>query len=401
MNHAVTELTGPYALGRVLALNNSHRTSASFLPNGMHTGTLQRRDPPFMITHYANAWKDRPTRARGRKPLRRADEARPLQVGLLLFGVVGRSIRKTWPHIQSRILSPLQRSSLLPLGANVSVLYFDIDADSVDGVKASPWESILSPPHPNSTRIAQSEIDDELRRMCAPAPRPGCVTQCAPHLACAPARCPPFVDPAQDAGRGRMATYDAGAMQNAYRALHAEQRVSFFLRSPVGRAMDVAIALSPDIEPLDDLNVSDVLLANQSSGILLGSGQNDRYGYTDGFLVGKPAPLARVTGRLGELVTSRLAAEGLPTDYEGVLKLSFDRAGLERRITTMRFVKVRATGKRAYRECLLFNETTRAGWNDVQLRKWKGMCSGRHLPERKRGATLKSRMGACDGGGVA
>lgn len=189
-----------------------------------------------------------------------------------------------------------------------------------------------------------------------------------------------------------MATYPAFAMQNAYRALHTEQRVAFFLRSAAGRSLDVAIALSPDIEPLDELNVSDVLLVNQTPAMVLGSDQNDRYGYTNGFLIGKPAPLARIMGRLDQLLKSRLPAEGLPTDYEGVLKLSFERARLERRATPMRFVKVRANGKRVYTECALTNKTVRAGWSELRRHKWRGMCSGSHLPKRKKGATLKSKM---------
>ena len=64
----------------------------------------------------------------------------------------------------------------------------------------------------------------------------------------------------------------------------------------------------------------------------------DAMGYTNGFYIGHPRPVARVLLRFLHW------NEDLPTkhDYEYLLKKAFQRHGLQRRVTRVLFEKIRA-----------------------------------------------------------
>lgn len=433
----ILELTGPWGMGRAFGAYMKHKAElngswpalserlldrASFFPSAKHAPprptswdrkqnvTAVDHQAPLGSMHVAAVWQavehDRADYdyRRIHKPMRqhslrsngsarssrshasRRAAANATHVVICIYGIVSRSIQYTWPLIQERLVWPLQAQ-----GAKIRVVFFHVDVEQelVDGVHVNgTLAAKLIRAHIGSSQLKQTSVDNELRQECAPAVAPGCYTmpQCAAREACAPhrQRCPPFIDPR------RQRPYDVDAQRNAYRQLHTERRVAAFLRTPHGLSYDVAMAVTCDLHPMTTIKWDDILLLTHQRNKVLGSDQNDRYGYTNGFLAARPSTLALVMGRLDDLIARRLPAEQLPTDYEGLLKISMDVAGLHRRPSSFSFVKVRATGALGYKDCLSSAEE-RKSWPSSRSKSWIMACTGdrRHLPPpRPGGATL-------------
>ena len=327
---------------------------------------------------------------------------------VVLYGVLARSLKWTWAHIRETIVAPLEAA-----GFSIELIGFDVDVGDmiVDGVTTRDRRSLFttdlgsssdrsrsaigrggspkasSPPFVPLSQLfsmPQAKIDEKLKRLCG-ASAPGCV----------PARLRPIGRPNQTHGRytptgaGRtvlcaplvsdlvypmrmdemkklyasdaaalkkgiklMKPYHELAMINAYRQLHTEWRVGQYLRAR-GDHYGVAVAITADAVPLVNLSAAEVMGAAADRRVLLTSDQNDKQGYTNGFVAGHPDALARVLMRLQDVVQGRMPTVAtMPTDYEGLFKAAFDLHAIQRRVTCMRFIKVRANGKLAYTKCL-------------------------------------------------
>lgn len=124
-------------------------------------------------------------------------------------------------------------------------------------------------------------------------------------------------------------------------------------RGAVHLAPTGVVALCGDFLPLNNLSVADVLEASNEPSTLLTSNQNDRFGFTDGFVAGNPLAVAKVLGRLDDVLKGRLVNTTTTYgDFESGFKESFVHHGIRRVVTCMRFVKVRAHGGLDYTRCL-------------------------------------------------
>ena len=235
-----------------------------------------------------------------------------LRVAICLFGVIARSIRRTWASIEAHVVKPLQASA-----AEVQLYVFNNDVGenaTVYGVKLS-LEDVRLVPHHHFEQRTQASIDEEVARRCATA------------------RC-----------RFR-ADYSDRDAQNALRQLFAEARVGEFLRGHVAH-FDVAVVIGPDILLPLPLPLRHVELAAVHENVVYTSMQNDADGYTDGLYIGRPKTVATVLRRLDELAR-HMAGYASPhgPDFEGLLKAAFDAHGVRRAVLPMVFLKVRASGE--------------------------------------------------------
>ena len=274
---------------------------------------------------------------------------------IVLYGVLARGLGYTWPYIRNAIIAPLEQDA----GLAVTIVGIDIDVGShhVDGqiLDRSFFESsvvasqsdIMCANSSLRTRpsgalpfacvlsVTQDHVDADLRTLCR-ATAPGCLPKSqvkkirtdskSYNRLLAGMRCPPFAStsstpPSKKRAKGEAQTpqlsmYSPSAMQNAYRQLHVEARVSEFLRE-YGPGYKLAIAMSADVLPLVNLRAAHALTAAEDESILLTPDQMDRFGVTNGFMVGNPKALMKVTGRLQDLILRhKFATEIDVADYE-------------------------------------------------------------------------------------
>lgn len=316
---------------------------------------------------------------------------------VLLYGVLARAVRFTWPYLRRRVIGPLEASGLA-----IDLLGFDVDPGTqpVDG-----WvlerDHLAPPSRPGVVpfrqlfSLPQEAVDAKLRRLCN-ATLPGCDPRRPKpgktSLEYDPAalRCPPMVAPIKFrrewseyyAGLPLAQPYSPPTQLNAYRQLHAEARLGRYLELHAPRYR-IAVAIVADALPLVDLDVRAALSAADSTPrVLLTPNQNDREGFTNGFLVGHPEAVGKISRRLYDLAARR-AMPGVgahPTSYEGMLAAGFALHRIERRILCMRFVKVRAGGGLDYVRCLdtggaLRGSREGGGWRAVRASQWAIACT--------------------------
>ena len=307
---------------------------------------------------------------------------------------------KTHADIERALVAPLRAA-----GMAVTIVGVDVwPGDALVDHQRLRRESVRVVPYDHFESWDQATVDADLRRLCRTT-EPGCA-RCAKKLAACPfpdyrkklcpgheycavpprMRCPPFTAEAS-ANPEKTAyiqtPYRPRMQLNAYRQLHTEARVALHLNRTAARARGVgqtsvltaprsmvAIALGSDFAPLANftISVADVLAASRDPSTLYTSNQNDRGGFTDGFLLGHPTPVVRVLSRLHAMSAARDAGglgqhggahgvrpEALGTreaSYEVGLRSSLERLNLTRRVTCMRFVKIRAHGGLDYARCL-------------------------------------------------
>ena len=257
-----------------------------------------------------------------------------MRVVVCVFGVLARSIHLAWPSVIRRILRPLRRD-----GHSVYIVGFNLDvgdASAVDGVRlnhsASQWRvnrsGVAVARFDAYHEVLQTKVDAEIDRIC-------------PGLACQT-----FDD------------YGARTLniRNAFRQLHSEMRVAQFLRSNVSRGLDVprydvAIVLGPDFHFAMDVEVADVRRAAAERGAVFTTDMNDADGYTNGFYIGHPVPLARIMSRFyahNKLMALELGqrydGQRFPHNYEVLLRRAFVHHNIQRLRTSMVFFKIRANG---------------------------------------------------------
>ena len=250
-----------------------------------------------------------------------------MRVVVCLFGVLARSIHLVWPSVVQRILRPLRRD-----GHSVHIVGFNLDvgnASSVDGVRLNR-SRIAVARFDAYNEVLQTKVDAEIDRIC-------------PGLACQT-----FDDYVHGA---RTLT-----IRNAFRQLHSEMRVAQFLRSNVSRGLnvpryDVAIVLGPDFHFAMDVEVADVRRAAAERGAVFTADMNDADGYTNGFYIGHPVPLAQIMSRfyahtklMALELGQRYDGQRFPHNYEVLLRRAFVQHNIQRLRTSMVFFKIRASG---------------------------------------------------------
>ena len=126
-------------------------------------------------------------------------------------------------------------------------------------------------------------------------------------------------------------------------SLVLERYVSEFLST---RSDNLSVVLGTDFYVQNPL-LTDVERCLDDSNIVLICGNNPDEGFTDGFYVGAPKTLARITNRLNPMYFS---PNFLPRNYEAQLKEAFQRTGIKTDIlkghemVRMQLAKIRHSG---------------------------------------------------------
>lgn len=242
-----------------------------------------------------------------------------LRVALCIFGVVPRGIRTTWPMIQAHVIRPLRADNAK---LNVTVFSIDTGNETVDrNATADPAALKVFPAGTYMQVVRQSVVDAEIAVHCQQVARQnGC------HFGAHPRHTRMFV--------------------NAMRQLYIERSVGQWVEQHANK-YDVVVALTADYFTALDISLQDVRYAAQSECAVFTSAMSDllpsgaALGFTNGFYIGAPFPIAKVMRRLDDAVLWRPRS---PHAYESHLKRAFELHRIERRPTSMIFFKVRADG---------------------------------------------------------
>ena len=238
------------------------------------------------------------------------------RVVLCLFGVIERSINRTWPTIHDRLVLPLRDH-----GVPVDLYVFDMDVHMhvpVDGrwIDAAQHDAAVRLLQPARLQGVQQRIAErELRSHCGGTNLSKCAFQ----------------------------NYELGSKdhRNALLQLYSERAVGRFLLTELD-AYDVAVVCGPDFYLALNISVADVLRAAASTSLFFTTQVNPAHGLTNGFYIGSTVAVSKAMRRLDE---PRLWTTPLPVrDYEEHLRHAVDLHRLDSRPTTMVFFKVRKTG---------------------------------------------------------
>ena len=250
----------------------------------------------------------------------------PMRVALVLFGVIPRSIRWTWPVFERQLLEPLRAR-----GHVVDIYGFNVEVHSpvVDDMPLNQSDVALVP-FAALDSWRQEDIDSVIARLC-----PDGVLKCKSFDDQALAY---IRDPRVDVKVG-LSMSTKGYM-NAFRQLHTEMRVARFMASS---SHDVAIAAVPDLHLAKKIDTAELHRAASDPAVAFTTTVNDAGGYTNGFYIGQPKTLAKVLDRFGN---HREVATSMPggTNFETHVRKGFAMRGVRRIISGMTFFKIRATG---------------------------------------------------------
>jgi len=237
------------------------------------------------------------------------------RVVLCLFGVIERSINRTWPTIHDRLVLPLRDH-----GVPVDLYVFDMDVHMhvpVDGrwIDAAQHDAAVRLLQPARLQGVQQRIAErELHSHCGGTSLSKCTFQ----------------------------NYALGSKthRNALLQLYSERAVGRFLLTELD-AYDVAVVCGPDFYLAMNISVADVLHAAASMSLFFTTQVNPAYGLTDGFYIGSTVAVSKAMRRLDE---PRLWTTPLARDYEEHLRRAVDLHRLDSRPTEMVFFKIRKTG---------------------------------------------------------
>ena len=204
----------------------------------------------------------------------------PMRVALVLFGVIPRSIRWTWPVFERQLLEPLRAR-----GHVVDIYGFNVEVHSpvVDDMPLNQSDVALVP-FAALDSWRQEDIDSVIARLC-----PDGVLKCKSFDDQA---LPYSRDARVDVKVGR--SMSTKGYMNAFRQLHTEMRVARFMASS---SHDVAIAAVPDLHLAKKIDAAELHRAASDPAVAFTTTVNDAGGYTNGFYIGQPKTLAKVLDR--------------------------------------------------------------------------------------------------------
>ena len=250
---------------------------------------------------------------------------RPLRVAVCIYGVVGRSIRWTWPTIESRVVVPLEEA-----GWSVTIYIFNMQV--------------------GKTRVDNNSIDAEAHRMIYSSARRDIVYeeenqhgQAVTEAVLNKTRNPAFV----------MYTTNI-TNTNALRKMYSEMRVGRYLRRH-RMEFDVAIATSADHGfplPIPLATVRAAASESLKDEVHLGSHLvSGRIDIDDGFYLGRPDVLAKFMMRFNEVPAPwhDYAVRGAnkrthTVIFETILRQSLQHYNISIRKAQVVFYKVRSDG---------------------------------------------------------
>jgi hypothetical protein len=125
---------------------------------------------------------------------------------------------------------------------------------------------------------------------------------------------------------------------NSIRQMYSEEKVGNFLKKNKHK-YKCAIVCGPDYFLLNQIKIIDIQDSIKNKNCVYTTRVNDAQGYTNGFYIGAPEPIIKITKRFS--ILDKL----LPTDkdYEYLLKKTFEMKNVERKITETLFFKIRSS----------------------------------------------------------
>tara|TARA_Y100000741_G_C18177477_1_gene527864 strand:+ start:153 stop:935 length:783 start_codon:yes stop_codon:yes gene_type:complete len=227
------------------------------------------------------------------------------RICICFFGVIGRSIRYTHESILKNLIEPCKKD----FDVDVYVFNLDVEETLVDqkSIKHMDYRIIKADYYEH---YKQSVLDKEL-------------------------------DVYYKEGICKFANWwGPSTIRNALRQMYSEYRVGMFLEKHIND-YDSAIICGPDYYLSKEINIKDVEDSMNNDSSIYTTIVCDSYGYTNGFYIGSLNPLIKLLKRY------ELIRELLPTrlDYEYLVKETFQKYKISRKITNMIFVKIRNSGK--------------------------------------------------------
>jgi hypothetical protein len=223
----------------------------------------------------------------------------PEKILLAHFGVISRSIDKTWKTIKTNILDVLLLHNYV---VDIYLFNIDIQDSLIDNVTIPNRVNII--PYTYLETELQTEIDQKL-----------------------------FNTPDNDLKK--FIYTDETTMKNVYRQLYSESKIASFL-SCHGNNYKKVIVCGPDFYLLDKLDINLIKTTHHdiyTSYIL------DSNGYTNGLYLAKPNIIMKILNRINliNLIDKEYT-------YEKFLKFAFNHYKLSRQNIGISFIKIRANG---------------------------------------------------------
>ena len=264
------------------------------------------------------------------------------KIALCLYGTISRSIQRTWPHMETKLIGPLTLA-----GYEVDIYGFGMDlgsSDLLDGVAVNPSATSVVP-YTAYESVHQADVDRIIDARCAGT------RACSVFLPVNQTLC-------QYARHEREATLCLQARherevssRNALRQLYSESRVGVFLQSRVGREYAAAVVVSPDYHIALAIDGLQLLTASLLRDTVYTTDVNPggEGGTTNGFYFGAPLALSKILRRYDylEYIEARLLrTEGKrrSLSYEQVLGHAFTWANVTQASSPLVFFKIRADG---------------------------------------------------------
>ena len=265
------------------------------------------------------------------------------KIALCLYGTISRSIQRTWPHMEMKLIGPLTL-----VGYEVDIYGFGMDlrsSDLLDGVAVNQSAISQLVPYTAYESVRQADVDRIIDARCAST------RACSVFLPVNQTLC-------QHARHEREATLCRHARherevssRNALRQLYSERRVGVFLQSRVGREYAAAVVASPDYHIALAIDGLQLLTASLLRDTVYTTDVNPggRGGATNGFYFGTPLALSKILRRyeyLEYIEANLLRTEGkrLSLSYEQVLGHAFTWANVTQASSPLVFFKIRADG---------------------------------------------------------
>lgn len=276
-------------------------------------------DQPSMTRLQALRWRTNELARVARNVERTSSTMEPLQVLLVLYSVVQRSITVTWPVIEERIVKRLRQAGMT---VRIAIVTSDVGNHVIDGCRLS-LDNISVVPYTNLTLLSDAVIDAEIAGICT--------TQLS--------ACPMLT----------LQNLPLATRRNALRMQYSEAEVGrFMLRARDQGHVDVAIVMLGDALPVFNVSINDVLTAARSKLSVYTSHSNDAGAITNGFYIGHPEPLSKILLRNDHYLRHKLIVSPR-RGYEAHLQAAFLQFGVTRLLgyRGMLFFKIRADGSAA------------------------------------------------------
>ena len=217
-----------------------------------------------------------------------------------LFGVIPRSIKKTWNSINSNIIKILKEK-----GINVDIYVFNLNVENtlVDNTLLNQ-NDIKIIPYTYFEEEKQSDVDKIIEQKCID----GCKFR-------------------QD--------YNDNATKNAMRQLYSEYRVGKFIEQINNiKKYDLAFICGPDYYISNKININDIL-DSHNNNILYTTQVNNADGITNGLYFGKIPDMVKLLKRYDDFQSSN-------KDYEYTVLKAIKNNNIRHKFCNIIFFKVRA-----------------------------------------------------------